>query len=77
VPRVVLHLADGRLFTARLLKGAVDDEYLLHVEGVLDEGELPGCLLKSAEGLPPRPCRLLDVRSEAGITILRVSIDGE
>lgn len=77
MPRVVLHLADGRLFTARLLKGAVDDEYLLHVEGVLDEGELPGCLLKSAEGLPPRPCRLLDVRSEAGITILRVSIDGE
>ncbi len=77
MPRVVLHLADGRLFTARLLKGAVDDEYLLRVEGVLDEGELPGCLLKSAEGLPPRPCRLLDVRSEAGITILRVSIDGE
>lgn len=77
MPRVVLHLADGRLFSARLLKGAVDDEYLLRVEGILDEGELPGCLLKTAEGLPPRPCRLLDVRSEAGITILRVNLAGD
>jgi len=69
----VIHLADGRIYNARVLQSGRHDERRLYLPVELDAAELPGMRVKTARGLPPRECEIVDVRTVTGVSVITVN----
>ena len=70
----VIHLADGRIFNARVLQSGAVDERRLYLNTELVAAELEGLSLKFTRGLPPQHCEILDLRTVAGVSVITVRV---